>query len=104
MQSPKLQHLQKKNIKSTEPVAEKVLDDCKVFCNNLSWNTTAEDLTLHLSSCGEVVGSEILKRNGRSLGCGYVEFADPACVPIAIEQLNGQELQGRALVIREYYQ
>jgi len=92
------------NTKSSEPAAVKVLDECKVFCTNLSWSTTPEDLTLHLSSCGEVLDAEILKRNGKSLGCGFVEFSNPDSVPIAIEQLNGQELQGRVLVIREYYQ
>jgi len=84
--------------------AEKVLDVCKVFCTNLSWDTTTEELSLHLSTSGEVLDAEILRRNGRSLGCGYVEFSNPASVGLAIAQLNGQPLKGRPVVIREYYQ
>jgi len=89
---------------TSKPGGEKIMDAYKVFCTNLSWDTTADELSVHLSSTGEVLDSEILRRNGRSLGCGYVEFSNPDSVALAISQLNGQELKGRPLVIREYYQ
>lgn len=82
----------------------KVLDEKRVFCSNLSWDTSPEELAEHLSSVGEVVDVEILRRNGRSLGCGFVEFSETESVALAISQLHNAELKGRKLIVREYYQ
>lgn len=98
------EHSNKEKEPSSKQSGEKILDVCKVFCTNLTWDTTTEELSLHLSTSGEVLDAEILIRNGRSLGCGYVEFSNPASVGMAIAQLNGLPLKGRPVVIREYYQ
>jgi len=84
---------------------EKVPDEHKVFVSNLSWNTTASDLTKFFESVGLVAESDVLtKRSGRSLGLGHVQFVDSRSVNQAIVQLNGQELMGRLLHVRAYYQ
>jgi cold-inducible RNA-binding protein len=82
----------------------KGVDEKRIFCQNLSWETTAEILRAYFGVVGEVVNAEIVTtKNGRHLGVGFVEYRDPAHVQIAIEQLNNQELDGRTIVVREYY-
>lgn len=43
-------------------------------------------------------------RSGRSLGCGVVEFNSPQGALDAISSLNGEDLNGREMLVREYYQ
>ena len=82
----------------------KEVDVHKIFCQNLSWETSAEVLKAYFGVVGTVVDAEIItSKSGRHLGVGYVEFEDPANVRIAIEQLNNQELEGRTITVREYY-
>ena len=84
---------------------EKVPDEHRVFVSNLSWETTAADLTRFFESVGLVAESDVLtKRTGRSLGLGFVQFVDSRCVNQAIAVLNGQDLDGRAISVRAYYQ
>lgn len=86
------------------PGAEKVLNEFKVFVTNLSWDTTDEGLTTYMSSAGEVSDVSISLRNGRSLGYGYVEFADPASALLAIEHFHNKELDGRVITVRQYFE
>ena len=82
----------------------KEVDAHKIFCQNLSWETSAEVLKAYFGVVGTVVDAEIItSKNGRHLGVGYVEFADAANVRVAIDQLNNQELEGRTITVREYY-
>lgn len=93
--------------KASVPVsaAEKVLEPNKVFVTSLPWETTAEDLTSIFSAVGQVVAAEVLStKKGRSLGHAVVEFAAPQSALEAIARVNGQELQGRNMVVREYFQ
>lgn len=84
---------------------EKVPDEHRVFVSNLSWTTTAADLTRFFESVGLVAESDVLtKRTGRSLGLGFVQFVDSRCVNQAIALLNGQDLDGRNINVRAYYQ
>jgi cold-inducible RNA-binding protein len=38
------------------------------------------------------------KETGRSRGFGFVTFEDPAAATSAIESMNGQEIDGRAIL------
>eukprot|EP01041_Mallomonas_annulata_P005935 gene5935-11972_t len=93
-----------KNIPPSKLSGDRVLDEFKVFCTNLSWETNAQDLTEHMSAVGDVINAEVFIRNGRSQGCGVVEFSDSTAVLSAIAQFNGQDFKGRIIVVREYYQ
>ena len=85
--------------------APKVVDDTKVFVMNLSWETGSEDLKSYFGTVGIVTMAEVLRsKTGRSLGVGFVEFSDPNSVQAAIDQMNNQELMGRTITVREYYQ
>jgi nucleolin len=73
----------------------------KLFVGNISWNATNEDLKEFFSQVGEVVDAVIInnKHTGRSKGFGFVTMKSAEAVDEAIEKLNGQELDGRALIV-----
>jgi RNA recognition motif-containing protein len=75
----------------------------KLFVGNISWNATDEDLMQLFSQFGTVDEAIIIKDRytGRSKGFGFVTFANAEEADAATEQLNGYELQGRALVVNE---
>jgi len=76
----------------------------KVYVGNLSWNTTWQELKDHCRDEAnlDVVYAKVLQgRDGRSRGCGIVEFADPETAAIAIEKLTDTELDGRKIFLRE---
>jgi RNA recognition motif-containing protein len=85
--------------------AVRVLEPTKIFVTSLSWLTTVEGLVTFFSQAGTVVNATVLssKKGGRSLGHGIVEFQDAAAAKMAIDTLNKQDLDGRIIVVREYY-
>ena len=52
---------------------------------------------------GEIVECTLIKDKftGRSRGFAFVELADEAMAAKAIEELNGKEIEGRAIVVNE---
>lgn len=102
---------QEKGAKSTEKkskaanTANKVVEPNKVFVQNLTWETTEEELVAAFCPVADVTSVEIRQtRSGRSLGCGVVEFNSAQGAQDAIASLNGVDLNGREMLIREYYQ
>lgn len=75
----------------------------KLFIGNLSYNTTEDTLREKLSTFGEVVSLKIImdRFSGRSKGFGFVEMATDEAGDQAISELNGQDLDGREIVVRE---
>jgi len=75
----------------------------RVFVGNLAWDVSWQDLKDHLRSTGgDVTHVEILKSpDGRSKGCGIATFATVQQALEVTQALNGSELQGRAIFIRE---
>ena len=56
----------------------------------------------HMRDAGEVQFAEVMMMNdGRSKGCGIVEFADEEGAQNAIDTLNDSELCGRQIFVRE---
>lgn len=73
-----------------------------VYVGNLAYEVTWQDLKDHMRAAGDVVHAEIMAmHDGRSKGCGIVEFATPEGASSAIEQLNDSELRGRLIFVRE---
>lgn len=70
-----------------------------LFVGNLSFRTTEDELKSLFSSHGEVTSVRIVKDrdSGLSRGFGFVEMSDAGEAQSALEQLNGQELSGRAI-------
>ena len=76
---------------------------CRVYVGNLSWDVTWSDLKDHMKSTGcEVTRANVLASpDGRSKGCGIVEFSSAEGTQRAILTLNDTELMGRQIFVRE---
>jgi cold-inducible RNA-binding protein len=74
----------------------------KIFVGNLSFQTTDSDLNDLFAQFGEVESATIItdRDTGRSKGFGFVAMNDENAER-AISQLNGTELNGRALTVNE---
>lgn len=64
---------------------------------------TDDSLKQLFASAGEVTSANVIidKMTGRSRGFGFVEMANDAEGDAAIETFNGQENEGRKLVVNE---
>jgi len=74
----------------------------RVYVGNLSWDVAWQDLKDHMRDAGEVVFSEVMTEgDGRSKGCGIVEFATAEGAKEAITNMTDTELKGRMIFVRE---
>lgn len=75
----------------------------KLYVGNLLYETTDEDIKNLFSSAGNVVSAVVIKfrDTGRSKGFGFVEMETEEAAQKAIDTLNGQDNQGRKLVVSE---
>jgi RNA recognition motif-containing protein len=75
----------------------------RIYVGNLSYSTTESALSELFGGFGEVVSADIItdRMSGRSKGFAFVEMEDEAAAMQAIEQLNGREVDGRALKVAE---
>jgi RNA recognition motif-containing protein len=74
----------------------------RVYVGNLAWSVSWQDLKDHMRDAGDVQYSKILTdREGRSKGCGIVEFSTAEGAADAIEKLTDTELKGRKIFVRE---
>jgi len=75
----------------------------RLYCGNLSYNTTAEGLRAAFEAFGEVEDVAVItdRETGRSRGFGFVTMADDNDAMAAIEQLDGSDLDGRRLRVNE---
>ena len=73
----------------------------KLYVGNLAWGVTDDDLQVKFAEHGSVASAVVItdRESGRSRGFGFVEMEDGA--DAAIEALNGQDFQGRALRVNE---
>lgn len=74
----------------------------KIYVGNLPWSTTDADLESMFSRIGPVVSASVImdRETGRSRGFGFVEMAQ-ADGQKAIAELNGHQIQSRALRVNE---
>jgi len=74
----------------------------RLYVGNLSWNVAWQDLKDYFKQCGHVVRADVMTgSDGRSKGCGLVEFETPEQAMTAIATLNDTELKGRPIFVRE---
>ena len=75
----------------------------KLFVGGLSWDTKDDSLAAFFSSAGTVVSATVIsdKFSGRSKGFGFVEMITEAEALEAVQKLNGQDLEGRTIVVNE---
>mmetsp|Transcript_30133 Transcript_30133/g.72822 ORF Transcript_30133/g.72822 Transcript_30133/m.72822 type:complete len:489 (+) Transcript_30133:70-1536(+) len=73
-----------------------------VYVGNLAYEVAWQDLKDHMRTAGDVVHAEVMTmHDGRSKGCGIVEFSSPEGAQKAMEELNDSELKGRSIFVRE---
>jgi len=70
-----------------------------LFIGSLAYATTDDTLKAFFETIGEVNSARVVtdRDTGRSKGFGFVEFADEANNQKAVDELNGKELDGRAI-------
>ncbi len=70
-----------------------------IYVGNLSWSMSDDDLSNLFTQFGSVSSAKILKDkvSGRSKGFGFVEMENDSDNQKAVDQLNGKELDGRAI-------
>ena len=74
-----------------------------LFVGSLPYSTTDDELKAHFEQAGTVVSARVIteRETGRSKGFGFVEMGSDEDAKKAIDELNGKELSGRALVVNE---
>lgn len=75
----------------------------RLFVGNLSYNTTEMTLRDAFGQIGTVADAKIVmdRDTGRPRGFAFVEMSSDQEAAQAIEQLNGRELDGRAIAVNE---
>jgi RNA recognition motif-containing protein len=75
----------------------------KLYCGNLSFNTSSSDLEQLFSQFGTVQSAQVVsdRDTGRSRGFGFVEMGSDAEAQAAIQGLNEKEYDGRPLTVNE---
>jgi cold-inducible RNA-binding protein len=75
----------------------------KLFVGNLSFDTTENDLQDAFAAHGSVTDVNLVtdRMSGRSRGFAFVTMGTPEEAQAAIQAMNGQSLQGRAISVNE---
>jgi len=75
----------------------------KLFIGSLAWATNDDSLKDFFSQAGTVVSANVIvdRDTNRSKGFGFVEMSSDEEAKKAVEELNGKDLDGRAIVVNE---
>ncbi len=75
----------------------------KLFIGSLAWATNDDSLKDFFASAGTVVSASVImdRETNRSKGFGFVEMSSEEEAKKAVEELNGKDLDGRAIVVSE---
>ncbi|CAN5715096.1 hypothetical protein BH09PSE5_BH09PSE5_23860 [soil metagenome] len=75
----------------------------KLYVGNLAYSIRDDDLQQAFAQFGAVTSAKVMmdRDTGRSKGFGFVEMGNDAEAQAAINGMNGQALDGRALVVNE---
>jgi RNA recognition motif-containing protein len=75
----------------------------KLFVAGLPFDLGDQELNDIFSEYGGITSAKVItdRETGKSRGFGFVEFSDNAASQAAIKALNGAEVGGRTLVVRE---
>lgn len=75
----------------------------KIYVGNLPFKVNNDSLKETFATFGEITEAVVIqdKYSGRSKGFGFVTFANAESAQKAITEMNGKELEGRALKVNE---
>lgn len=74
----------------------------RLYVGNLVFHATEDLLSQRFAACGGVVSVSVVtdRETGRSRGFAFVEMENAEAAQKAIAELDGQDLEGRALRVR----
>lgn len=74
-----------------------------IFVAKINFRTSSEDLQAAFEKFGEVSSAKVIidRETGRSKGFGFVEMPDSEAAQQAVDALDGAELDGSTLVVKE---
>jgi cold-inducible RNA-binding protein len=74
-----------------------------LFVGSLSWGVNDDQLKDFFSAAGTVVSAKVItdRDSNRSKGFGFVEMGSDEEAKKAVSELNGKELDGRAVTVSE---
>ena len=74
----------------------------RLYVGNLPFHATEEQLSQRFASCGGVASVSVVidRETGRSRGFAFVDRENAAAAQKAIAELDGQDMDGRALRVR----
>lgn len=74
-----------------------------LFVGSLPYTVTDDALGQLFTQCGQVQSATVIKDKytGNSRGFGFVEMSTEEEAKAAIEKLNGYEMEGRSIVVKE---
>ena len=71
----------------------------KVYCGNLAWSVTDDELKNHMSSAGKIIFSKVIREpSGYSRGWGIVEYETPEEAEKAVLKINLTEFRERNIL------
>lgn len=75
----------------------------KLYVGNLVYGVTDSDLEQMFAAHGTVQSAQVImdRDTGRSKGFGFVEMSSDAEAQKAIQEMNGKDVEGRALTVNE---
>ncbi|MDD2486343.1 MAG: RNA-binding protein [bacterium] len=75
----------------------------RIYVGNLSYSTDNDALKELFEPYGTVESAEVIvdRTTGRSKGFGFVEMDTDEAARMAIDSLNGKEVNGRSLTVNE---
>lgn len=75
----------------------------KLYVGNLAYSVTDDKLQQSFGEWGTVTSAKVMmdRDTGQSKGFGFVEMSSSEQAAAAIRGLNGQAIDGRALVVNE---
>lgn len=75
----------------------------KLFCGNLHWDLTTDDLKAAFSEHGQVGDVCIVQHMGRSKGYGFIEMPSEDDARRAMLAMDGKDLLGRPLRVNRAF-
>jgi len=75
----------------------------KLYVGGLPYSVNDTDLEAMFAEFGKVMSAAVIKDrdSGQSKGFGFVELDDNEAAQKAIQDLNGKEMNGRALTVNQ---
>jgi cold-inducible RNA-binding protein len=75
----------------------------KLFIGSLDYTTTDSQLEELFSTIGKVLSAKVIidRDTGQGKGFGFVEMETPQAAKEAMNKLNGSQLNGRQIVVKE---